>query len=130
MARKRMIVIGAVAAVAVVSAIVYRRRAGQVTVTTTQVVKPKISKDLKIPFTTQTTIQEKVLFLDQNDIPVSLIPDLKDKALSDFITQNFIGVSPEIKEKIMSLDIPDGEKLEILEEFDNIFREVVIYFVF
>ena len=65
-------------------------------------------------------IQAKLRVLQQNKIPVGVISELYDPTLNEFIAQAFTSVPIELIEFLQKLDAPLEEKLEILEEFNNL----------
>ncbi|NVM31800.1 MAG: hypothetical protein HWN65_23375, partial [Candidatus Helarchaeota archaeon] len=115
-----IIIIGVVAGVAAL--FVFRTRSKP------SVVGIKPSKmqlgDARSQLNQSESIPEKIHVLQKNNIPVELVVELYDPQLTDFFGQAFTSVPMELVEFLQKLDAPLEEKLEILEEFNNLTDEL------
>ncbi|NVM54384.1 MAG: hypothetical protein HWN66_11835, partial [Candidatus Helarchaeota archaeon] len=68
-------------------------------------------------------VEEKVVVLQRNNFPIELISELYDGNLTDFFSQTFTTVPIQLIEFLQKVDAPLEEKLEILEEFNNLSDE-------
>ncbi|NVM28432.1 MAG: hypothetical protein HWN65_06285, partial [Candidatus Helarchaeota archaeon] len=117
-----IIVIAAVAAVA--SLLVLRTRSKS---RAEGIIAPKFNKaamgEVRSALNKVLPVEEKVVVLQKNNFPIELISELYDGTLSDYFSQIFTTVPIQLIEFLQKVDAPLEEKLEILEEFNNLSDE-------
>ncbi|HUX99022.1 MAG TPA: hypothetical protein VMV49_05675, partial [Candidatus Deferrimicrobium sp.] len=123
---KLLLIILIVAAVAAVVAVIYKTRSRP----TRTKVEPKIKSPKAVSTippilrTEGLNLEAKLKVLSENKIPIEQITKIDDFELLQLIQQEINTIPPEIKEKILQLDISPEEKMQILEEFKEISEDL------
>jgi len=71
----------------------------------------------------EASIDAKVDVLLKEEITIELIPDLKDFSLLKYIKQDFTAIPIELLEKLQRMDMPQADKIEIINNFKNLSKE-------
>jgi parallel beta-helix repeat protein len=82
-----------------------------------------VSKEIKTKIIEAGTVEDKIQVLEQNSFPVNSIFDLNDKDLNSYFNQDFATMPVELLEFVQKLDAPLDNKIEIIEEFNNLSEE-------
>ncbi len=83
---------------------------------TTKILIGEVRRQLK----DESSLEGKIKVLQDNAVPLEIIPELYDEVLLKFFKQDFTSVPIDLLEFLQKIDLPVEDKLEIIMEFKNL----------